>query len=127
MEVIMGPTGCLILSLLFVGVAGSSAVEEAGGADAGLLDPASGSVRVIPIQRTPAQRGRKERERPATLQARWMGQGPQDWTGPSPAVGPDGLQDVRIHLNHLAVKVAIRTIRIEGTGGARWEFGPNPQ
>jgi hypothetical protein len=61
------------------------------------------------------------------LQARWMGQDRQDWTGAGPSVGPDGLQDVRIHLGGLPARVPIKSIRIEGAGGARWEFGTNPQ
>ncbi len=60
------------------------------------------------------------------LQARWIGQDGQDWTGPGPSVGPDGLQDVHIQLTGLAAKVGVKAIRIEGPGSSRWEFGKNP-
>jgi hypothetical protein len=61
----------------------------------------------------------------ASLAARWVGQDRQDWTGPGPSVGPDGLQDVRIELSGLGSKAPVRAIRIEGPAGARWEFGTN--
>jgi hypothetical protein len=63
----------------------------------------------------------------AALQAKWIGQDRQDWTGSGPSVGPDGLQDVRIHLSRLGVKVPIKSIRIDGPAGPRWEFGTNLQ
>ena len=44
----------------------------------------------------------------AALQVRWGGQDRQDWTGPGPAVGPDGLQDVRLELANLSPKVEVR-------------------
>src|SRR5438552_2574195 len=61
------------------------------------------------------------------LQAKWVGQDRQDWVGSGPSVGPDGLQDARIHLSKLGVKVPIKAIRIDGPTGPRWEFGANPQ
>jgi hypothetical protein len=76
-------------------------------------------------------RGRKAdhqlRMASAALQARWVGQDRQDWTGVGPSVGPDGVQDVRIHLSKLSAKVSVKSIRIEGPAAARWEFGTNPQ
>src|SRR5262249_18644174 len=62
----------------------------------------------------------------AALQAKWVGQDRQDWAGSGPSVGPDGLQDVRIRLTRIG-KVPIKSIRVEASTGARWEFGSNPQ
>jgi hypothetical protein len=76
-------------------------------------------------------RGRKAdpnlRMASAALAARWIGQDRHDRTGTGPSVGPDGFQDVRIHLSRLSPKVAAKTVRIEGPSGARWEFGTNPK
>ena len=63
----------------------------------------------------------------ASLTARWVGQDRQDWVGAGPSVGPDGLQDARIHLSKMSAKVAIKAARLEGPAGTRWEFGPNPK
>jgi len=63
----------------------------------------------------------------AALAAHWIGQDRQDWAGPGPSVGPDGLQDVRIHLGKLSPQVAVKAVRIEGPAGARWESGLNPK
>jgi hypothetical protein len=62
----------------------------------------------------------------AALQAQWVGQDRHDAVGPGPSVGPDGVQDARIRLARLGVKVAVKAIRIDGPGGTRWEFGTNP-
>ena len=63
----------------------------------------------------------------AALQARWVGQDRQDWTGPGIAVGPDGLQDVRLELTNLSPKVEVRSITLDGPAGAAWQFGTNPE
>src|SRR5262249_15723556 len=63
----------------------------------------------------------------AALQARWVGQDRQDWAGTGPSVGPDGLQDARIHLSRLGVKIPIKAIRIDGSNTTRSQFGANPQ
>jgi hypothetical protein len=63
----------------------------------------------------------------AALAARWLGQDGQDWAGRGPSVGPDGLQDVRIHLTGISAKVTVKSICIEGPAGTRWEFGVNPK
>jgi len=63
----------------------------------------------------------------AAVAARWIGQDRQDWAAKGPSVGPDGLQDVRIHLTGISAKVVVKSIRIEGPAGARWEFGTNPK
>ena len=55
----------------------------------------------------------------AALAARWIGQDRQDWAGPGPSVGPDGLQDVRIHLSKLSAKVADQGAPDRGTSRAR--------
>ncbi len=59
------------------------------------------------------------------LAARWIGQDRHDRTGAGPSVGPDGLQDVRIHLSRLSTKLTLNAIRVAATGGASWESGPN--
>ena len=48
------------------------------------------------------------------LAARWIGQDRQDRTGTGPSVGPDGFQDVRIHLSRLSTKLTLTAIRIAG-------------
>ena len=63
----------------------------------------------------------------AALQAHWVGQDKHDLTGPGPSVGPDGIQDARIRLSKLGVKVPIQSIRIDSPSSAHWEFGGNPQ
>ena len=63
----------------------------------------------------------------AALQVRWVGQDRQDWTGPGVAVGPDGLQDVRLELTNLSPKVEVRSITLDGPAGAAWQFGTNPK
>ena len=61
------------------------------------------------------------------LQAQWLGQDRHDMVGPGASVGPDGLQDARIRLSGLGVKVPIRAIRIDGADGMHWESGSNPR
>jgi hypothetical protein len=62
-----------------------------------------------------------------SVAARWIGQEPQDYTGPGPSVGADGLEDARIHLSQLSTKLALKAIRIEGANGFAWESGTNPK
>jgi hypothetical protein len=64
---------------------------------------------------------------PARFGAEWLGQDGNDLVSVGPSVGPDGLQDVHIHLSGMAVGVAVKAIRIEGPAGARWEQGRNPK
>jgi hypothetical protein len=61
------------------------------------------------------------------LAARWIGQDRQDRTSSGPSVGPDGFQDVHIHLSRLATKLTLNGIRITGPGGLSWESGTNPE
>jgi len=63
----------------------------------------------------------------AALQAKWAGQERQDHTGAGPAVGPDGLQDVRIALSKVAANEKIAEVAVEDAGGSRWVYGPNPE
>jgi hypothetical protein len=63
----------------------------------------------------------------AAIQARWIGQDRHDRVGAGPSVGPDGIQDARIHLSGISRRVQLNEIRIEGGGGAKWETGLNPQ
>ena len=62
----------------------------------------------------------------ATLAADWGGQDGHDWTGPGPAVGPDGFEDARLDLSGLTTKLEINSITVEGAAGAGWEYGLNP-
>ena len=65
-----------------------------------------------------------------SVQARWIGQDRLDLTGLGTGVGPDGLQDVRLHLTGLSQKLGVKAIRVEMAGGialgVRGEF-PAPQ
>ena len=63
----------------------------------------------------------------AAIQARWIGQDRQDRVAAGPSVGPDGVQDARIHLSGVSTRVAVKAVRIEGPGAAKWESGANPQ
>ncbi len=63
----------------------------------------------------------------AAVQARWVGQDGHDLAGSGPGVGPDGLQDARIHLAGLSAKVPVKSVRIEATSGSGWESGMNAQ
>ena len=63
----------------------------------------------------------------AAVQARWAGQDRQDRVGDGPSVGPDGVQDSRIRLSGVSTKIGVKAMRIEATGGAKWESGANPQ
>lgn len=63
----------------------------------------------------------------ASAQAKWVGQDRQDLAGFGTCVGPDGLQDVHIHLSKLSPRYPLKAIRVETAGGIRWEFGQNPQ
>ncbi len=84
----------------------------------------------------------------ATVSARWVGQDGNDWTGPGPAVGPDGFEDARIELMGLSTKLELKSIVVENVrfrgdlpagqefapsdrsppdhAGAGWEYGLNP-
>jgi hypothetical protein len=63
----------------------------------------------------------------AAVQARWIGQDRHDRVGAGPSVGPDGIQDARIHLTGISRRVQLNQIRIEGGAGTKWETGLNPQ
>lgn len=63
----------------------------------------------------------------AALAAKWAGQERRDQAGIGPGVGPDGLQDAKIVLTKLPTTEKIASVLLEGPGGARWAFGPNPQ
>ena len=76
-------------------------------------------------QGAPKRRGALKTQEASGFVARWIGQDGQDWTGIGPSVGPDGLEDVHLALSKLAAGVAVKAIRIEGSGKTRWEFGKN--
>ena len=63
----------------------------------------------------------------SALRAKWVGQDGQDRAGPGPSVGPDGLQDVHLVVENLSPKAELKALRIDAPGGARWQFGPNPE
>ena len=121
----MRPTAGMVLIVLSLGIAESSRLEVRGEPDPMIPVPAAVADERIPARSRQAD---PRRRMPAgVLQARWLGQAGQDRTGPGPSVGPDGLQDARIHLSELDVKAPLKAIRIEGAAGTRWEFGTNPQ
>ncbi len=59
--------------------------------------------------------------------ARWLGQDGQDWIGARPVVGPDGLVDAHIRLEHLSPRSPIQSVAIEASARSVWEFGANPK
>ena len=63
----------------------------------------------------------------AQLKATWIGQDGQDWTGPGPAVGPDGFEDARLELTGLSTRLEVESISIEPPTGPAWEYGLNPK
>src|SRR5690242_5928142 len=106
MEVIMRPTTGVVLIVLSLGIAESSRREGRGEPDPRIPVPATAAD-----ERSPARSRQTDPDRrmPAgALQARWLGQAGQDRTGPGPSVGPDGLQDARIHLGALDVKASLK-------------------
>ena len=63
----------------------------------------------------------------AAVAARWIGQDGQDWTAKGPSVGPDGLQDVRIHLTRNLGQGAGQGDPHRGASRHVPEFGTNPK
>ena len=63
----------------------------------------------------------------AALSVVWAGQDRHDWVGPSPAVGPDGLQDCHLTLSKLSTSVKIVGAEIEVAGGAAGGSGTIPR
>ena len=63
----------------------------------------------------------------AQLQATWGGQHGADWTGPGPAVGPDGFEDARLDLAGLSTRLEVAAVTIELPEGPAWEYGLNPK
>jgi hypothetical protein len=61
-----------------------------------------------------------------TVNVAWNGQNGQDLTGPSPDVGPDGVQDVDLALGNLNAKTAVSAITVSTPSGLGWAFGTNP-
>jgi hypothetical protein len=62
----------------------------------------------------------------ATLQVEWVGQDGTDAVGLGPAVGPDGIQDVRLRLSNLSPETAIASVDVRGPDGLEWRSGVNP-
>jgi hypothetical protein len=58
--------------------------------------------------------------------AKWAGQEKRDLATLGPAVGPDGLQDVRIVVSRIPAELEIQGALLEASGGARWHAGLNP-
>src|SRR5262249_47432385 len=53
-----------------------------------------------------------------------LGQDGQDLVGPDASQGPDGIQDLHLHLSGLAA--AVDRITIQAPGGFEWATAPNP-
>ncbi len=62
-----------------------------------------------------------------TLGVTWDGQDGHDLTGPSAAVGPDGVQDVHLVLNGLRNGLDVQSVRVDGVPGISWQYGLNRQ
>ncbi len=58
--------------------------------------------------------------------ATWIGQDGQDWTGDSPDVGPDGIQDIHVALSNLPTNVAITSVTVSDAFGDTWQSGLDP-
>lgn len=58
--------------------------------------------------------------------ARWAGQGGVDLTGPSPGVGPDGIQDAHLALTHLFSGTSVTAVSVTDSSGRGWASGTNP-
>ena len=63
----------------------------------------------------------------AGVEVKWLGQDGQDRTGPGPAVGPDGFEDVHLALSRLSGKAEIKAVEVNGPGGLAWHSGVNPK
>ncbi len=67
----------------------------------------------------------------ARITARWIGQDakkPVDLTNPSPAVGPDGFEDVAIELVGISEKDEVTAVDVRTSDDKlRWAFGVNPK
>lgn len=67
----------------------------------------------------------------ARIAARWIGQEagkPVDMTNPSPAVGPDGVEDVIIELSGLSDRDEVAAVDVRTEDDRfRWSFGVNPK
>lgn len=61
-----------------------------------------------------------------TFATTWIGQDGTDLTGPTAAVGPDGLADVHLRLAGLLAASPIQSIRVDTPTGDSWEYGLNP-
>lgn len=62
-----------------------------------------------------------------TVTAQWVGQEVLDLTGPGPAVGPDGVQDVHLTLANLSTQVGVAGVKVTAPSGANWGSGTNPE
>lgn len=62
----------------------------------------------------------------ARASVQWVGQDGQDLTGPGPAVGPDGIQDVHLTLTNLSSKFGVASLDVRSESGASWSAGTNP-
>ena len=60
------------------------------------------------------------------VSAQWVGQDGSDLTGPTPGVGPDGIQDVHMTLGNLLSGTAVTGVSVVEATGHGWAFGLNP-
>jgi hypothetical protein len=65
-----------------------------------------------------------ESRRPMAAVVTCLGQDGQDLVGPDASQGPDGIQDLHLHLSGLAA--AVDRIAIQAPGGFEWATEPNP-
>ena len=63
---------------------------------------------------------------PASIVAgRWVGQDGVDLTGPTPGVGPDGVQDAHVVVSNLFAASTVASVTITGGSGDGWASGTN--
>ena len=60
------------------------------------------------------------------IEVKWLGQDGQDRAGPSPNVGPDGLEDAHLAIGKLPPKTEVKSVEVTGPGGLAWHSGQNP-
>ena len=65
-----------------------------------------------------------ESRRLLTVGVAWDGQGGVDLAGPTASVGPDGVQDVDLHLTNLSTlnNPIVQSIVVQGPAGFEWEY-----
>lgn len=61
----------------------------------------------------------------ALVAGRWVGQDGLDLTGPTPGVGPDGIQDAHVAVSNLFAASAVAGVSVTNSLGQGWASGTN--